>query len=170
MFSALKQNNINLPFYIEIPSPIAIYGLLFCLFEKHLWKYSIFKKLGIIIGDDLNGKWTGTVRSSYDKFEKNYSANFNIKQSATQIKINGLFNNSKSTSIHENFGKSEIDNEVALFYFFRNEPNYDAKETMAMHEGVVKLIYNKTEDTLVGYYYSGRDRNNHGTINVRRVK
>jgi hypothetical protein len=93
-----------------------------------------------------------------------------IEQTATRIKICGTFAESKSVSIHENFSRSEIDNKVALFYFFRNEPNYDATETMSIHEGSVKLIHDEEKDTLTGYYYSGRDRNNHGTIEVKRVK
>ncbi|MDP3731234.1 MAG: hypothetical protein Q8R34_01945, partial [bacterium] len=77
---------------------------------------------------------------------------------------------SKSVSIHENFGRSEVDNQTALYYFFRNEPQYDSLETMAIHEGSAKLLYNKEKQTLTGYYYSGRDRHNHGTIEVTRLE
>ena len=41
---------------------------------------------------------------------------------------------------------------------------------MSTHEGSTKLTYNKETDTLTGSYYSGRDRNNHGTIEVKRTK
>jgi len=42
--------------------------------------------------------------------------------------------------------------------------------TMAIHEGSTKLTYNAETDSLTGDYYSGRDRNNYGTIEVKRVK
>lgn len=166
----LKQNNIEIPFYIGIPSISGIYALLFVLFDRFLWKHPIFKKLGIIIADDLNGEWEGKVKSSHDQFKSDIYAKLTIEQTATQIRLCGQFNKSKSVSIHENFGRSEIDNKIALFYFFRNQPNYDAKQTMAMHEGSAKLTYDKSKETLTGYYYSGRDRNNYGTIEVKRIK
>lgn len=166
----LKQNHIDVPFYIELPSIPSVYALLFYLFDKYLWKHPIFKKLGIVVADDLNGKWEGNLKSSYDNHAKPIKTGLTIEQTATRIKICGTFNQSKSVSIHENFSRSEIDNKVALFYFFRNEPNYDAAETMSIHEGSVKLIHDEKENILTGYYYSGRDRNNHGTIEVKRIK
>lgn len=167
----LKKCQINVPFYIDLPiSAIGIYSIFFGLFDNYFWKFSFFRRIGIIIADDLNGKWIGIVKSSYDDFKADIEAELNIKQTATRIKICGTFNQSKSVSVHENFSRSEIDNNVALFYFFRNEPKYDAVATMAIHEGSAKLIYDKDKDELNGYYYSGRDRNNHGTIEVRRIK
>lgn len=167
----LKQNLIILPFYVDLPiSTLGVYSILFWIFDKYLWKFQIFKKTGIIIADDLNGLWQGKVNSSYDNFKKDIKAELIIKQTATNVKIYGTFDQSKSVSVHENFAKSEIDNSVALFYFFRNEPKYDAAKTMAIHEGSVKLIHDKDADMLTGYYYSGRDRNNHGTIKVKRIK
>ena len=168
--AVLKQYHIVVPFYIELPSIPTVYGLLFYLFDKFFWKYPAFKKLGIVVADDLNGKWEGTIKSSYDKHQKSVKAEIIIEQTATRIKICGTFDQSKSVSVHENFSRSEIDNKVALFYFFRNEPQYDAVETMAIHEGSAKLIHDEKADTLTGYYYSGRDRNNHGTIDVQRTK
>lgn len=167
---ALTQYGVVVPFYIQAPSIPGVYAFLFLLFDRILWKkIKLFKKLGIIIADDLNGKWVGTLKSSYDNFATDIEAQLIIEQTATRIKICGTFNKSKSVSIHENFGRSEIDNRVALFYFFRNEPAYDATQTMAMHEGSAKLTYSPENDSLTGYYYSGRDRNNFGTIEVRRV-
>ncbi len=163
----LNKDNINIPWYIGTPSIMGVYALLFFLFDRYLWKFKIFKKFGIIIGDDLNGKWVGIIKSSYDNFQNDIRAELNIIQTATSIKIHGKFNQSKSVSVHENFGQSEIDNQTALYYFYRNEPQYDAVETMAIHEGSVKLVFDPVEKTLTGSYYSGRDRNNYGTIEVK---
>lgn len=166
----LKKNSIILPFYISIPSIPAVYCILFYLFDNYFWKWSIFKKLNIIIADNLHGQWKGIAKSSYDNFQKDIEVIFNIKQTATNIIIQGVFNKSKSISLNANFEKSDVDDSIALFYFYRNEPNYDAIKTMAIHEGSVKLIYNKKKEILEGSYYSGRDRNNFGTIKVARKK
>lgn len=174
IFSILQGNGIEVPFYIEVPSILGIYAGLFLLFDKYLWRVSflhtILKNLKIIVADDLNGRWRGTIKSSYDNFKSEIKAELTIKQTATQVKIRGVFDESKSISVHENFSCSEIDDKVALFYFFKNEPRYDAVDTMSMHEGSAILTYDKEGDTLAGHYYSGRDRNNHGIIEVKRVK
>lgn len=167
--ATLQKYGVSIPWYVETPSIPAIYALLFFVFDKFLWKNKLFRKLGIVVADNLNGKWNGVVKSSHDNFQREIPIELQIEQSATRVKICGTFGQSKSVSVHENFSRSEIDNQVALFYFFRNEPNYDAPETMAIHEGAVKLTYNKRENKLTGYYYSGRDRNNHGTIEVKKV-
>jgi hypothetical protein len=157
---------INLPFYIEIPSITLIYGILFYFFDNYFWKWRIFKIVGIIVADNLNGKWMGVAKTSYDNFLNDIPVTLNIKQTATGVVIQGIFDSSKSISLNANFERSEVDDSVALFYFYRNEPNYDAVNTMATHEGSVKLIYNKVENRLEGSYYSGRDRNNYGTLKV----
>ena len=167
----LKKNNLNIPFYIDLPiATTAIYSILFMWFDKKLWKLGIFKRLGIITAEDLNGKWIGHIKSSYDKFATEIPTELIIKQTGTTVKIQGKFNQSKSISVHEDFGISEIDQSTALFYFYRNVPNNDAESTMAIHEGSTKLIYNKETDTLDGSYFSGRDRNNYGTMTVKRQK
>lgn len=172
--SLFEYFQIQIPFFIEVPiSAPAIFGLCFLLFDRYLWKapnfHHFFKKTGIIISDNLNGKWVGVVKSSYDNFVKDIAAELVIQQTATQITIRAKFNESKSISVHESFGRNEIDNCVSLYYFFRNHPNSDAVETMAMHEGSAILSYDPETDKLEGHYYSGRNRNNHGTISVKRV-
>ena len=113
-----EKHGIKIPWYIETPSIPSIYALLFLSFDKFFWKFKVFKKTGIIIADDLNGKWKGIVKSSYDDFTSDIVAELIIKQTATKIQICGIFNQSKSVSVHENFGRSEIDNQTALYYFF----------------------------------------------------
>lgn len=164
----LNNNNISVPFYIEVPSVPLVYGILFNAFDCCLWKWKIFKRLHIVIADDLNGEWKGESKSSYDNMEESKNVTLNIKQTATSIVIQGIFNESKSISLNANFEESDVDNGVALFYFYRSIPRYDAAESMAMHEGSAKLVYNKPDDSLEGIYYSGRNRNNYGTIKVYR--
>ena len=39
---------------------------------------------------------------------------------------------------------------------------------MSIHRGTVRLLFNEKENTLVGEYYSGRDRRNFGSLNFKR--
>lgn len=163
------HNSIEVPFYLDLPiSAPAIYGVFFYLFNNYLWELPLFRWFGLIKAENLAGKWNGFLKSSYDKFATDIPAELIITQTATSVKIRGKFNESRSCSVHESFGIDELCGVTALFFFYRNEPNYDATSTMSIHEGSMKLIYNKEDDSLSGYYYSGRDRNNHGIIKVYR--
>lgn len=151
-----------------MPSIPTICTALFLLFDRFLWKWRGFKYIGIVTFDNLNGHWEGIIKSSWDEYQNDIPAKLTIKQTATSIKIYGKFNQSNSVSIHEYFGRNEMHDQTALYYFYKNDPRYDAVRTMAMHEGSAILTYNRDEETLSGYYYSGRDRNNHGTISLSR--
>ncbi|MFZ2882519.1 MAG: hypothetical protein WA019_05595, partial [Candidatus Moraniibacteriota bacterium] len=70
MFDLIEANNIKIPFYFSIPSIPAVYGLLFLAFDRVLWKWKIFRMLGIITADDLNGEWEGTAKSSFEEFKE----------------------------------------------------------------------------------------------------
>lgn len=153
---------------ISVPTVPGIYAILFLLFDKWLWKLKVFRYIGIVVSDDLNGVWVGEMKSSWDNFQTSIPTELRIKQTATTIKVCGKFNQSRSVSIHEYFGKNDMHNQTALYYFYKNDPNYDAPQTMAMHEGSTILIYDEQDNSLNGYYYSGRDRHNHGTIKVFR--
>lgn len=167
----IKSINFEVPYYLNLPIlGMAIYSLLFGLFDKYLWKFKIFRYLGVVNSENLSGKWKGYIKSSFDKFSKEISSELNITQTGTSIKIYGTFNQSKSCSVHENFGIDEIDGATSLFYFYKNNLSYDATETMSKHEGAVKLTYSKENDELTGYYYSGRNRNNYGTMYFKKDK
>lgn len=172
LFTYLGEAFSELPVFIQIivsiPSVPAIYAFLFFLFDRYLWKWSALKSIGLVVADDLSGKWEGVIKSSWDKFATDIPSELIIKQTATSIKIYGKFNQSRSVSIYEHFGRSDTHNQTVLYYFYKNDPNYDAPTTMSMHEGSTILGFNKESGELSGYYFSGRDRNNHGTINLKK--
>jgi hypothetical protein len=39
-----------------------------------------------------------------------------------------------------------------------------SQKTMSTHKGTVKLFFDETKNTLEGEYYSGRDRQNFGSL------
>jgi hypothetical protein len=61
------------------------------------------------------------------------------------------------------------DDECILIYDYLNTPKHNTPETMHMHRGSVELRF-QLDDGLdgEGEYYSGRDRNNYGTIRLVR--
>lgn len=163
-----ESKNIHLPWFISLPSVPGVYYLLFIVFDRWVWKSKLGRFLSGIKSPDLNGTWAGKGKSSFDKFKSEFDAKLVIEQTATSVIIRGQFVESKSISLNAGFEPSDIDGCDALFYFFRNIPNPDAQEEMAMHEGSAKLVYDPEEKIIRGIYYSGRDRHNHGTLELKR--
>ena len=74
-------------------------------------------------------------------------------------------NSSKPHSLSASMVVTE--DECILIYDYLNEPNPGAEETMHMHRWTARLVLTAT-DRLEGDYYTGRDRNNIGVIELRR--
>ena len=162
--SPLIPDNILLKFFKSPISSIpATFGCLFWIFNKWLWKCCSW--FGLINFPNIEGKWKGHLISSHDKKRK-VDATLVIKQTATHIKIQGQFKQSKSVSICETFAFSEIDQSIALYYFYKNDPNQH--EELKEHEGAMKLVYNKKNKILSGYYWTGKDRQTYGTMELNK--
>ena len=165
----LDKNDITIPFvakffklyFLSIPST---FGLLFLIFNKWLWKW--WSWFGLINFPNLNGKWEGHLKTSYDNFKSEIKATLEIKQTASTIKVKGIFNQSKSISICETFAFSEIDQSIALYFFYKNDPNQNEKQ-LKQHEGAMKLIYEK-DKKLSGYYWTGKDRQTYGVMEFNK--
>src|SRR3989304_5868466 len=127
----ISQLPVSMQIFISIPSVPAIYVFLFFLFDKYLWKLKMFKSLGLVIADDLNGKWIGIVKSSYEKFATNIDAQLVLKQTATKIKIHGIFNKSKSVPPDDYLIQRQRGSLEGMTESLYKLNNYDAVSTMA---------------------------------------
>lgn len=161
----LYYYKIVLPWWIETPSLFFFYGGLSVAFDKWFWK--IAKKIGFVKTPYLNGKWIGYLKSSFGEHSSEMEATLQIFQTWTKIKI--LLSTDQSISYSES--ASVIVNTpegTYLSYQYINEPRPNAIKTMSIHRGTTRLLFKEKENTLVGEYYSGRDRQNFGTLNFKR--
>ncbi|MBC8526330.1 MAG: hypothetical protein H8D22_05590 [Candidatus Cloacimonetes bacterium] len=156
---------IILPWYFESPSVIFFYSLLFSVFDRFCWKLKILQKLYLIKTPNLSGKWQGFIQSSFDEHSLKIEATLEFFQSWSKIKI--LLSTAQSTSFSE-LASIVIDTPEGIFlsYQYINEPKSNATNTMHIHRGTVRLILK--DKTIIGEYYSGRDRKNLGILNFHR--
>ncbi|MCK1987178.1 hypothetical protein MPH48_03570 [Lysinibacillus fusiformis] len=142
---------------------LTIFGLLFLLFDKFLWKIRLLYYLGLVKTPNLNGVWKGQLKSSYDDFKDEIDACIQIKQTWTKIIIFGKFNQSKSYSISANL---ETNNgaRVVLRYVFKNKNNLaNTPKTMMNHSGITTLEFE--ENDAEGKYYNEPPQNkNYGIL------
>lgn len=161
----LEKYKIEVPWWIDAPSVVGFYGLLYTAFDKWLWKTGIVRALGLVKLPDLNGVWTGHVASSFDAHAHKHEAQISIRQSWTRISVALKTDKSRSHSL---IGGIITQNSAAnvLNYEYANEPRADAKDTMHAHRGTARLVLGITDDMCVleGDYYTGRDRQNYGSL------
>lgn len=155
---------VDLPWWTEPPSLLFFYGSLFIVFDKWLWR--IFKKMGFIQTPNFSGEWSGHLKSSFDESLET-KATLRIYQTWTKIKI--LLNTDQSLSHSESASVVINTPEGAyLSYQYLNEPKPNAVKTMSIHRGTTRLLFKERENMLIGEYYSGRDRQNYGSLNFKR--
>lgn len=148
----------------------SIFGLVFLLFDKFIWKWSLLYRLGIIKTPNLNGIWEGTFSSSYHDFKTEMPACIEIKQTWTQICILGKFNQSKSYSISANL---EVNNgaRIVLRYVYQNKNRVvKSKGTMGPHSGITTLDFCLNgKGSSEGKYYNEPPQNvNFGELRLKR--
>ena len=159
--SVLSFYKISLAWWMESPSVLFFYGLLFLIFDH--WGWKIFRRIGLIKTPDINGLWKGHLKTSFDNHASEMAATLSIFQKWTRIKINLSTEKSVSHSETASFLIEPPEGKY-LNYQYINEPKSNAAETMSIHRGTVRLVFNESENTLSGEYYSGRDRQNFGSL------
>ncbi len=159
--------HLSVPWWIDAPSVMAFYGVLYALFDRYLWRNGLVSKLGLVRMPNLAGRWYGYLISSFDGHAKHHDLMITICQSWTQIAV--FLTTAKSIS-RSCAAVIQVDDPegVALIYQYQNQPVADATRTMHMHYGTAMLRVS-IEGFLIGDYYAGRDRRTFGRICCRRV-
>lgn len=164
-YNVLNRYRIVLPWWAESPSVLSFYGLLFIIFDRWVWK--ILRRINLIKTPELFGEWSGYLKTSFDEHSSEIKATLRIFQTWTKIKI--LLTTEYSIS-HSEIASIVIDAPEGkyLSYQYINEPKSDAVKTMSIHRGTTRFLFNEKENTLIGEYYSGRDRQNFGSLNFKK--
>jgi hypothetical protein len=164
----LRAASFHLAWWVATPSVGAFYGLLFGVFDSRLWRIALVRKFVFVNTPDLSGHWVGAVESSYQGVT--HPIEVEIRQKWTHIAIRLTSANSQSRSNIAGVECAELDHPI-LTYDYINEPRVGASETMHTHRGMARLEFRamSSPPRLVGDYFSGRDRQNYGELNVGRT-
>ena len=79
--------HLSVPWWIDAPSVMAFYGVLYALFDRYLWRIGLVSKLGLVRMPILAGRWYGYLISSFDGHAKHHDLMITICQSWTQIAV-----------------------------------------------------------------------------------
>ncbi|HVH72165.1 MAG TPA: hypothetical protein VNB49_13780 [Candidatus Dormibacteraeota bacterium] len=159
----MEALHFSVPWWLDAPSSLAYYGALYALFDKHLWRNRIVRKLGLSRIPDLNGRWRGFLVSSFDGHVKRHDVLLQIFQTWTQASVYLTTVTSMSRSSVAVIQVSDPEG-VSLTYQYQNQPLSYAMKSMHMHHGTAMLRLSDEGDCLAGEYYAGRDRRTHGQM------
>ena len=156
--------NFDPDWWLSVPSFGGFYAVLHWLFDSHVWRWKLWRNVGLLKVPDLNGEWTGYVESSYGNGSI-HEVTILITQKWSKLVVRFETELSLSYSISGSLKVADVVN-PELSYLYVNEPKASAPDTMTIHRGTATLELK--EDALEGDYYTGRGRMTFGSIKLTR--
>ncbi|MBT4309962.1 MAG: hypothetical protein HOD49_06055 [Anaerolineae bacterium] len=167
-YTISEAYNINIPWWLETPSVLALFGFFYWLFDNYLWKTKLLQKTEWFAIPNLNGIWDVEIKTSHDNFEATYLAKSIIRQTASKISITLETKFSSSHSLHASLLKVSRLNKYELVYVFENRPNTDRPGTFQIHLGTAIMAISDDLKTMKSDYFTGRGRQTVGTALYKR--
>jgi hypothetical protein len=157
----------------RIPEVVVIYGLLYFVFTKWLWRLKVFQGW-LIPFPDLEGTWRGTLASTWVDPETGMAIDpipvvVAIRQSFSGLSCSMYTKESTSTSIASSFHMDEESGVGWIAYVYTNTPTVVVRGRSATHDGAVKLrVIKRPRLMLEGEYWSNRKTT--GSIHLEWVE
>lgn len=161
-----KALNITIPWWCEAPSVMSVYGLLYILYNRWVWRWS-FGPFQLSRIPNCNGTWYGEATSTHDGgtiFAGMLTVHQTWTKIAVQFRTSSSISYSRMAALNVTPGASE-----GLIYEYTNDPHATAAESMHAHRGFIFLKLSTDGCCLEGDYYTGRDRANQGRLKLQRV-
>ena len=162
----IPSDLIPMRWMLPIPSIALVFGVSYWAFDNWLWRWALLRTMRLISVPDLRGTWTGTIASSYSEFETNQHVTVSVEQTWTKLAVRLNAAESRSWSVTASVLTNAPEGMV-LTYLFDNEPKAESARTMHRFRGTAILV-SDTSGRLEGDYYTGRGRETHGSIKLRR--
>ncbi len=165
----LTALQLALPWWFEGPSVLGFYGAIHLWFSKRGWRIRVFRRLGLVVVPDLQGRWEGELITSHEGTPDPAPVTVTVRQEWRRISVQAKTRDSRSHSVAATVLVGDEPDQLS--YEYLNEPRATAVATMEMHRGTARLLVTATESQTVleGGYYTGRGRSNTGTIRVVRT-
>jgi predicted pore-forming effector associated with SMODS systems len=149
-------------------SAISIFGLLWLLFDRCLWKVGFVRS--VLLVPDLNGTWkcTGrTVTKGTEKVDYQWEATITICQSWSKMLVRQETSQSGSKSVAASL-YHEGDKRYRLIYHYTNDPKPSELE-LRRHSGLTDLLFDTSVKTAQGRYFTDGDRLTVGEMSLTRI-
>lgn len=165
-FIATSHYKFSMPWWMEAPSILSVYGTGYWMYDRWLWKKTLFGfRLSHI--PNCNGTWYGPIYSSHDSgFQSEGMVSIHQTWSKILIEFESTTSNSLSRMASFNIAPGSSH---GLIYEYTSDPRSHAEPAMHAHRGLAFLKLSQSSNRLEGDYYTGRDRSTQGTIKMHLV-
>ena len=160
--------HIAIPWWVGAPSVLGVFYLLYEVFDKWCWHWPVWRKLGVVKLPDLDGKWDGCLSSSFDEHGKSYPIRVVVHQDWTHISVLLETEQSESHSLTASILVQQAGG-ISLSYQYHNDPKPVVNPRMQPHRGTAVVKLKANGGLLEGEYYTGRGRQNYGTVRLWRT-
>lgn len=160
---ALSAADLDAPWWLDTPAVLGFYGLLWRLYDRHLWRVS---RNGRTLSGirDYSGEWDGEIGTNHPSGP--LTASLTIQQTSSQILVTLTTDKSRSDSsmaaISDRPGQHH-----GLRYEYTNMPQ-PRHETLQIHKGVSHLVLSRDGRSLTGDYKNFHGRMTAGSLTFHR--
>jgi hypothetical protein len=162
----ITATDVDVPWWLDIPAPLALYGLLWSGFDRIAWHWSAWRRLKLIRTPDYRGDWILEGQSDYESTTP-FSGRAVIRQSWTRISIEVETEHSRSHTLTASV-LLDPSARPLLMYEYLSEPKARSVDTLQAHRGTAWLEL-ASDGNLSGEYYAGRGSRTVGTIKLSRI-
>ena len=140
-----------------------LYAVISWLYNNYIWKIKFLNNIHKI--PNLNGKWVGSLTSSYNS--TTIPMELTIKQDWNNISFKSEFPNTNSSSYSNNCS-IEIQNHAGIIISlgFTNNSS-DIQQQIRQYDGY-NILTLKEDGSISARYFNNRGNGNHGTFELQR--
>jgi len=169
LHSSLLYFGFGVGAWVYLPTNFAIYCLLYYSLDRFLWKITILQDAGLVKIPNLNGRWSGELRSSHSQYQTQHNVTLIITQTWATLSIK--MESDKSTSWSSMASIDTLStSDIELSWEYRAEAKRPDERDFN-HRGVTRLVFNRSPQSLIskisGIYYTQHDRDTNGIIDLR---
>jgi hypothetical protein len=160
----------KMPEWVPVPSAFALYGILYKLFERYIWKWTWVRWIAGIRTPDLNGSWTMETTSSYSDYKIIYEGRLQIEQTWSHISL--FFEGSNAFSASQMAAISITNHsQFTLEWEYLSQKKPEFSEEDYMHYGITRLHWRGTgqKEFPQGDYYTDRSRHQYGQVTIKKA-
>ena len=140
------------------------------IFNKYIWKIPIIRKIFSIDLPYIEGRWEGTLFSTYTQHKKKHKIVIEFSQTLTRT---GVWYYDENAITHSVIADTVLDEEggpARVLCIYDNNPIINRDTELRRHIGVMELFVLADENSIKGTYFNNPvQRNTYGEIDIKFV-
>lgn len=140
------------------------------IFNKYIWKISFIRRMFSIDLPYIEGRWEGTLLSTYTQHKKKHKIVIEFNQTLTRTSVWYYDENAITHSVVADIILNEDGGPAKVLCIYDNNPIKNRDVGLHRHIGVMELFVLADEDKIRGTYFNNPiQKNTYGEINVEFI-